>query len=273
MDDLWYEEIPACAKPISSDVGTVGVTNAQVYWTDTVSTSTNWVVEYGPCGFTSGTGTMVSSTNDTLLLTGLMPGTSYGFRVAQLCPGGTDTSLFTVEKCFVTECLPFTTPYQEDFDGSSWIADDVDFSATNSVIGACWERTPDNGTSYSWRVRSVPTGSGSTGPNSDYTGGNFLYTEASNGSTGNMTSLVSPLVILSGSNPELTYRYFFYGTSINKMDVELSVNGSSTWTVVSTITGQQQTSATDPWRQDTISLSRIKCSSICSATHGTHYYF
>jgi hypothetical protein len=49
----------------------------------------------------------------------------------------------------------FAAPWSDNLDAGSWLADDVDFSAINSVIDQCWARDPDNTTTYSWRVRST----------------------------------------------------------------------------------------------------------------------
>lgn len=46
---------------------------------------TSWVVEYGPSGFTQGTGTIVNATNDTIQLTGLTEDTDYDFYVQAGC--------------------------------------------------------------------------------------------------------------------------------------------------------------------------------------------
>jgi hypothetical protein len=137
-------------------------------------------------------------------------------------------------------------------DAGSWLADDVDFSAINSVIDQCWARDPDNTTTYSWRVRSTSTGSASTGPNTDQSGsGNYAYTEASSGASGNVASLITPLVDISSLTiPQLKYWYHFYGSEINVMYVE--VNDGSGWIAVDSIVGQQQTSSAAPWLQDSV---------------------
>ena len=56
------------------------------------------------------------------------------------------------------------------------------------------------------------------------------------------------------SNPELSFFYHMFGGQIQKMDVEISVNGGA-WTNLWTATGQQQTAATNPWLRAAVSLS------------------
>jgi hypothetical protein len=58
--------------------------NAQLTWTAQGS-ETSWNVEYGPAGFTPGTGTMISASNDTISISGLTENTQYDFYVQAGC--------------------------------------------------------------------------------------------------------------------------------------------------------------------------------------------
>ncbi|MGV3613464.1 MAG: T9SS type A sorting domain-containing protein [Fluviicola sp.] len=118
--------------------------NGQLTWTPQGS-ETTWNVEYGPAGFTPGTGTLISgATNDTIPVTGLTENTTYEFYVQAGCiassdwagpfsfatdPGflawdnecpaigffdisGTGTDLNSVDDGEVGITLPFAFPYQ-----------------------------------------------------------------------------------------------------------------------------------------------------------------
>lgn len=102
---------PSCPQPtaLGVDNGQLTINSADVYWT--TGGSSNFNVEYGPIGFTPGSGTMVNSANDTLSLTGLTDGTGYEFYVRDSCGQG-DVSQWTGPFSFVTA---FTTNYLEDF--------------------------------------------------------------------------------------------------------------------------------------------------------------
>jgi hypothetical protein len=62
--------------------------NAMLTWTPQ-GNETTWNVEYGPAGFTPGTGTMMSNvTNDTVAISGLTEDTDYEFYVQAGCAAG-----------------------------------------------------------------------------------------------------------------------------------------------------------------------------------------
>lgn len=244
---------PTCPAPTMAGVigSSITTNSADVYWT--TGGAVNFNIEYGPAGFAIGSGIRTQATNDTLTLSSLNPSTAYEFYVRDSC-SATDTSTWSGPVAFTTLCTAYPAPYYQDFDGSDWVADDVDFSAANSQVGLCWERSPEGSSSYNWRVRSTATGSSSTGPNADSTGANFVYTEASSGSSGDSTMLISPSIdMVNLSTPELTYAYHFYGSSISKMYVAIENNGI--WTTVDSIIGAQQSSSSDPWLRDTVDLA------------------
>lgn len=253
LDDVRIENVTC---PMPSNLGfvssTIGSDSAEIYWTTGGASYAN--VEYGPAGYTPGTGTVMNAANDTVVINGLSASTCYDFYVRDSCGIG-DVSNWNGPITFCTACLPYAAPYYEDFNANGWIPDNTG-SAPNSVIGNCWERNPDNGTSYSWRVRSTATASSPTGPNQDFTGtGNFVYTEASSGGIGNVAELISPEVDLTGTTaPILTYAYHFFGVLIDTMYID--INAGSGWILgVDSIIGQQQTASSDPWLMDTVDLS------------------
>ncbi len=61
--------------------------NATLGWT-AMGSETSWVVEYGPAGFTPGTGTIVNTSTNPLNITGLSANTDYEFYVAAGCAAG-----------------------------------------------------------------------------------------------------------------------------------------------------------------------------------------
>jgi len=88
FDDFTIENIPACPGPSYIKTTSVTTSTAQVNWTGTGS----FVIEYGLAGFTPGTtntpgvgGTIVTSTANTLTLTGLSTNTNYDVYLRQNC--------------------------------------------------------------------------------------------------------------------------------------------------------------------------------------------
>ncbi|GAA4356223.1 hypothetical protein GCM10023185_19810 [Hymenobacter saemangeumensis] len=86
LDNLVLESATGCLTPAQLSATTT-TTAASLSWL-TGGTGT-YTVEYGPTGFTPGTGTAVSGlTAPPYALTGLTPGTTYQFYVTLNCAGG-----------------------------------------------------------------------------------------------------------------------------------------------------------------------------------------
>ena len=83
-------DAPSCMFP-TNFTSTASTTNSiSLSWT--TGGASNWLIEYGPTGFTPGTGTFVSATTNPFTLTGLTPGTLYDIVLRDSCGVG-DVSL------------------------------------------------------------------------------------------------------------------------------------------------------------------------------------
>lgn len=153
----------------------------------------------------------------------------------------------------IAQCT-LTAPYIETFDGTSWVSG-TGFSNTGDAIDPCWTRNV--GTGFFFGTRTGTTGSGTTGPSDDFTGGGkYVFTEGSNGTTGDLATITSPEIDLSALTvPYMTFYYHMYGATITSLVVEISNDGGLTWTTESTIVGEQQTTNSDPWMEQPINLS------------------
>jgi large repetitive protein len=90
FDNFVVEAIPTCAVPIGLNAaGSTTCASTTVTWTSSSSAvSTN--LEYGPAGFTPGSGTSLTGlTGGTTNLTGLTPNTAYDVYVQDVCAIGT----------------------------------------------------------------------------------------------------------------------------------------------------------------------------------------
>ena len=148
-------------------------------------------------------------------------------------------------------------PYVENFD--------------DQAIDAGWAL---RGGSYKWRYDNDGTTSSSTGPMHDVTGGYYIYTEASNGTTGDVASIITnPLDMSSLTAARLNYWYHMYGVTIDSLSIEVAQNG--VWTVVDALIGQQQTASSDAWLMHSVDLSLYAANQIDSirfkAVRGTSY--
>ncbi len=87
IDDVIVEALPSCAKPSNLTVSNVTNSSVDLTWTEN-GTATAWNIEYGPHGFTQGTGTVVSATTNPFTVTGLTTATAYDFYVQADCGAG-----------------------------------------------------------------------------------------------------------------------------------------------------------------------------------------
>ncbi len=77
----------SCPAPTGLNATPTSTTDAQLDWTETGSANA-WQIEWGPTGFSQGTGTLVSTTNKPYFLGGLTAGGVYDFYVRSDCGGG-----------------------------------------------------------------------------------------------------------------------------------------------------------------------------------------
>lgn len=249
LDDISITSSPICSQPQNLINSYLGATKASFNWVS--GGASNYQVLYGLSGFNLNNGTSLNSIDTSVVIKNLLPQTSYDLYVRDSC-GLNQVSAWVGPISFTTKCLPAITPYTESFDGSNWVPGNVGINAGNQ-IPQCWSRP----TGYShFGPLSGPTYTANTGPQTDVSGnGKYIYTDASAG-----TSLTPPQItsediyIASGSlNPELKFYYFMYGIGVGSLNIEIGKNGN--FNSIKTISGQQQSSSTDNWKADSVSLN------------------
>ena len=138
---------------------------------------------------------------------------------------------------------------------------DLESTTVTTGIPTFWTADPiQSGTAYRWAVGEGPLGSASSGPNVDNTLGtalgNYLYTTAANGVSGDVATFTSDCINLGSINtPAIRFFYHRYGATSPVLNIDVYHNGS--WiNGVYTMTGQdpQQTAATSAWKQVTVPL-------------------
>lgn len=92
IDDVYVEEAPTCPAPSGLLMDSSSTNSITASWTSN-ATGTSWLIEYGPQGFTPGTGTTVVASTNPFTITGLNAATGYDVYVAEIC-SATDTSQF-----------------------------------------------------------------------------------------------------------------------------------------------------------------------------------
>lgn len=244
---------PSCSAPMSLAAGSVTSNSASLSWTAS-GTPIGFEIEYGPAGFTPGSGTIVNTTSNPYSLTGLSDATGYDFYLRQICAVG-DTSSWVGPELFTTTLGPLnctvgvaSTFFSEDFEGG---------------FPAGWSQVATSDPDWTWDgAGSTP--SGGTGPTGAYSGSGFMFLETSGGAQGASDQLISPAIDLTNvSSPaRLLFYYHMHGGDIGTLEVDISTNGGATWTNEFSVTGQQQAAQADPWQVSSIDLSAYLGNSI-----------
>ncbi|MFD2721648.1 fibronectin type III domain-containing protein [Hymenobacter monticola] len=126
---------PPCAVP-TAGTGAGSLNSAVLSWQPggTPAAGTTYTVEFGPQGFTQGTGTTVAATGTTLTITGLTVSTQYCFYVRQNCPAPSGSSAFAGPFCFQTTTAP-PAPANDDPCGAATLTLSASGSPLQPVSG------------------------------------------------------------------------------------------------------------------------------------------
>ncbi|MGA0818372.1 MAG: hypothetical protein ACO3PE_05535, partial [Schleiferiaceae bacterium] len=214
-------------------------------------------LEYGPLGFTPGSGTKTPwYTGLTRTVTGLSGSTGYDFYVRDSCANG-QKSAWTSYHGYSTTCgTPATIPWFENFDQSSFVGRTTFNGLGQYMCG--WLANPNQG--YAW-VTGPPFQTFTfSGPASDHSGrSKYMLTDRFGTSTGNSAAILrTPQINLAGATqPSVSFWYHMWGTQIDSLIVEASQVGTSTWVRLGSIPANatQFSSQTSPWQQQTYPLT------------------
>ena len=137
VDTIRLETISGCPAPRSLAASSNTTSSITLGWLENGS-ATQWNIEYGPVGFTQGSGTVVSATTNPFTITGLTPSTNYTFYVQAVC-GDDETSAWSAGYTVATACDVMSLPYSENFDSYT--------GTTYNAAGPtplCWTTTTTN---------------------------------------------------------------------------------------------------------------------------------
>ena len=131
IDNLEIGNVPTCLKPTNVTTSNPTTTSINLSWTEN-NTASNWVVEYGPSGFTQGTGSTVQvQGTPSTTITGLSASTTYDFYVKSVCGAG-DESYWSNAATGSTLCDAVTQlPYTENFDS---------YGTGTAAYPHCWSK-------------------------------------------------------------------------------------------------------------------------------------
>jgi hypothetical protein len=133
-----FEVLPytTCQKPTSIIASNITSTDANVSFTENGS-STSWEYVYGDASTITDptTGTAVTSTTNPIQLTGLTPQTQYNIWVRSICDNS--HSEWSTISTFVTEALPVTLPYSQNFEDATLVSEWM-FRSSNATHTDMW---------------------------------------------------------------------------------------------------------------------------------------
>ena len=98
----------------------VASTSATLNWDASVSSPAGYIVEYGPVGFTVGTGTVVSTTTNSITLTGLTASTPYDYYVKSNCGTGNSSANNPVSSFRTLISCPFANGLDSNAQLTGW---------------------------------------------------------------------------------------------------------------------------------------------------------
>ncbi len=254
---------PTCLKPSALALNYAMHNRAEVSWQ--TGGASNWQIEYGPAGFSLGSGTLLSAPSNPFIINGLSATSNYEFYVRDSC-GIANVSFWEGPFAFSTLCNPltFTTSLLEDFEGSTWQSGAGAFNANNTLAN-CWTRNPVaptgaggpfGGGDFAWGTGTGATATANTGPSGAQAGTNYIYVEASGGANQDIATITSPLIDLSSLTiPAVEFYYHRYGVSVGEVKLQ-AWSSAQGWQDVWTQSGaENQSASTDAWIKETVVLN------------------
>ena len=245
-----------CTAPGTISATTIADTSITLNW-QSDNSCLGAIVEYGPVGFTPGSGT-TAGTNGTVILascppyqlTGLSAATEYDIYVRTLCANGN----YSQNSCplnIFTNCNSSAATLTENFDA---LPTCTATCGTACPINSIWTNASDD--SFDWTVYTGATPTANTGPQQDVSNsGNYIYLETSNTPcwNGNEAILISQCIEVSssGAGCDMSFYYHMFGGGINSLDLQISTDGALTWQSLRFLSGNQG----NIWKRAYIDLS------------------
>jgi hypothetical protein len=234
IDNFELRNAPSCVRPSNLAAANITSSTVDLSW-NAGGNETSWNIEYGPVGFTSGSGITTTANSTSTTVSGLTDYTNYDFYVQADCQSANNGVSIWEGPINVHTC-PGSAPYLETYDNGS----------------PCWMQSAND--IFDWLSFSGPTTSVGTGPTDDITGGgNYMYIETSNPRVpGDSATMMSPSIDISTlTAAQLKFFTHMFGGATGTLSVDISSDGGSTFTNVFSKSGDQG----DQWNEETVNLS------------------
>ncbi len=225
-----------CPPPVEPLLVEVDSTFAVLDWTPG-SNCANTIVEYGPAGFSPGTGTVVSVSCPPQTISGLLPNTAYDFYLRESCSSGQESSNacpLTVQ----TICSPPPATLIETFDTQQLC---FGLCEDTCYVSGIWRniRTEE----MDWQLGQGATPSANTGPDDDVSGGGqYAYMESSGFCFSTYTAVLESNcieVVAPSGNCHMSFHYYMYGSGLGRLELLISTDGGVSWNLLWSVLGNQ----------------------------------
>ncbi len=216
-----FTTTPSCLAPTALDFTDIGSDSVVISWTSN-GVATDWSYEYGPSGFTQGSGSVVNTTDNPDTLTGLTSSTEYDVYLWSDCGGGDLSD--TITGTFTTQCSVYQAPFFEGFD--------------NGVQPDCWDNLSSDANSTDpdafWDFDGNPSYEAGNNGRPD---GTYAWCDASN-PTPDSVMLITPNIDVSPlTSPYLEFDWFSNNDTNPGDNVPLIVDvfSNGTWENIDTL--------------------------------------
>lgn len=140
VDNFSIDEAPLCFPVTNLSASNIDASSATLSWSSADPAATSWDIEYGPAGFTQGSGTMVTSTDTFYNITGLTNGAVYTYYVSEVCSNGNGNSPsvsgnFTTPLCAAANSCPFTVIMGDTY-GDGWSGTVIGIEQNGVIVDA-----------------------------------------------------------------------------------------------------------------------------------------
>ncbi len=236
---------PTCPAATAVTAGTVTSGGATISWTNGSGSIASTLIEYGPAGFTPGTGTVVNNVTSPYVLTGLNPATNYTVYVRHACTGGNGNSFYAGPAAFTTLCATFVAPFLQTFGAPP----------TAPGLPNCWTNNTAS-TTQIWRFANG-TGNPATDPDyavenvTDHTTGTGFFAWYDGSYPTNNIALTTPNIDITPlSQPYFSYFVYSYNTN----DAARNILTAQAWNGTSWITLGNFSGSFNGWQEIGYSL-------------------
>ncbi len=238
-----------CTVPYAVFAADLDSTSVELDWQNGNGCATTQL-EYGPTGFTPGSGTLATVGCPPYVLNGLTPSTAYDFYLRESCADGSFSEASCVYSA-TTLCSPPPATLFENFENQNACSQTCGDACE---IDGIWYNI--SGDDTDWLVRQGATPTQNTGPLTDADGninGKYVYMETScPGSFGWEAMLYSQCieVIAEEDDCHFSFDYMMHGATVVEIRLQVTTDGQQ-WLNLWNVTGN----AGQIWKHVNIDLS------------------